>query len=697
MKSPLHHGAPPLASAAAVALALWLGAPTGAAAQAMSAANVFSPADVFELEYAADPRISPDGSRIVYVRSFMDIMTDRVRRNLWTIGFDGSDHRPLITGQRNYSSPRWSPDGAKLLYTASDENGKTQLFLRWMDSGQTAMLTHLERAPGGASWSPDGRMIAFSMFVPDSPKPFAKLPAKPEGASWAPPAKTYERLLYRSDGAGFLPLGYWHIFVLPAEGGTPRQLTSGPYNHRGTPAWTPDSRHILVSANRRDDWEYERDPEIFEFAVEDGAVRQLTDRRGPDGSPAVSPDGQSIAYVGYDDRFLGYQVTKLHVMNRDGSGSRMIADALDRSVGNVQWAGDGRGLFVQYDTEGNTRLARVDMDGTVTDLASSVQGMSLGRPYGGGTFTVSSNDRFAFTYGTPEHPADVSVGGMDRAVERLTWLNDDLFAQKRLGQVEEVWYKSSHDGLDIQGWIIKPPGFDPNREYPLVLEIHGGPFANYGDRFSAEAQLYASAGYVVLYTNPRGSTSYGEDFGNEIHHAYPGNDFHDLMSGVDEVVSRGYVDESQLFVTGGSGGGVLTAWTVSHTDRFAAAASQKPVINWYSWVLTADMGGTGGLNYWFPDAPWNALDHYMERSPIHHVANVTTPTMLITGEVDWRTPMSESEQFYQALKIRRVPSALVRIPEASHSIGARPSHMIAKVQHILAWFERYLSSETATQ
>ena len=239
---------------------------------------------------------------------------------------------------------------------------------------------------------------------------------------------------------------------------------------------------------------------------------------------------------------------------------------------------------------------------------------------------------------------------------------------------------------------MKPPGFDSNKKYPLILEIHGGPFSNYGDRFSAEVQLYASAGYVVLYTNPRGSTSYGEDFGNEIHHAYPGNDFDDLMSGVDEVIRRGYVDEDQLFVTGGSGGGVLTAWIVSHTDRFAAAASQKPVINWYSWVLTADMGGTSGLNYWFPDTPWNALEHYMDRSPIHHVANVKTPTMLITGEVDWRTPMSESEQFYQALKIQQIPSALVRIPEASHGIGARPSHMISKVQHILAWFERYRTS-----
>lgn len=664
-----------------------------ARAQGKEATNIFGPADVFELEYVADPQISRDGSQVVYVRTFLDIMTDRERSNLWIVNYDGSEHRPLLTGQQNFSSPRWSPDGSRLLYVASDENGKQQLFLRWMDTGQTAMLTHLERGPTGVSWSPNGEKIAFSMFVPDAINPFAELPTKPDGADWAPPAKTYERLIYRADGAGFLPLGHSQIFVLPVEGGTPRQLTDGPYNHGGGLEWTPDSQYLIVSANRREDWEYHAsDSEIYEIEIDEGGVRQLTDRRGPDGGPALSPDGRKVAYLGYDDRFLGHQVSKLYIMNRDGSDPRMIADDLDRSIGNLQWAGDGQGIFVQYDTEGNTRLAHVNLDGTVTDLASDVQGLSLGRPYGGGTFTVSVNGRFAFTYGTPGHPADLVVGSHGTEPTRLTWVNEDLFEQKQIGDVEEVWYESSHDGLPIQGWIAKPPGFDSNKKYPLILEIHGGPFANYGDRFSAEVQLYASAGYVVLYTNPRGSTSYGEDFGNEIHHAYPGNDFYDLMSGVDEVIRRGYVDEDQLFVTGGSGGGVLTAWIVSHTDRFAAAASQKPVINWYSWVLTADMGGTGGLNYWFPDTPWNALEHYMDRSPIHHVANVKTPTMLITGEVDWRTPMSESEQFYQALKIQQIPSALVRIPEASHGIGARPSHMISKVQHILAWFERYRTS-----
>ena len=657
----------------------------------------FRPIDVFELEMAADPRISPDGSKIVYVRSGMDIMSDRSRGEIWIIDADGSRHRPLITGPNSYSSPRWSPDGTRLLYASSDSNQKRQLFLRWMDSGQTAMLTHLQYGPGGISWSPDGTQIAFSMFVPESRKPFAEMPAKPEGAKWAPSPKTYDRLFYRADGQGFLRDGFSQIFVLPAEGGTPRQLTHGPYPHGGTPSWTPDGRSLIISANRREEWEYDaNNSEIHEISVEDGSVTQLTDRQGPDSGPVVSPDGSMIAYTGFDDRYQGFQLTRLYVMNRDGSGSRVLTRDLDRSVGQIDWAADGRGLYFQYSDQGNGKVAYVSLDGTVATLASDLGGLSLGRPYSGGSFSVAENGRFAFTHSRPDHPADLAVGAPGEQSRRLTRLNDDLFGHKRLGEVEEIWFESSHDGLRVQGWIVKPPDFDPGEKYPLILEIHGGPFANYGDRFTAEIQLYAAAGYVVLYTNPRGSTSYGEEFGNAIHHAYPGNDYFDLMSGVDAVIARGYVDEDQLFVTGGSGGGVLSSWIVGHTDRFAAAAVQKPVINWYSWVLTADFGGQAH-KYWFPALPWEDPEHYLNRSSISYVGNVTTPTMLVTGEVDYRTPISESEQFYQALKIRKIDTALVRIPEASHGIASRPSQLIAKVQYILAWFDRYRTKDAADE
>lgn len=649
--------------------------------------------DMFELEVAQDPRISPDGSRIVYVRRGSDIMTDRSRTALWMMDFDGSNHRPLTDGTSSVSSPRWSPDGNRLLYV-SNEDGSSQLFVRWMDTGQTAELTNVTESAGSFTWSPDGEWIAMTMFVPgEGPKP-AAMPARPEGAEWADPPKVIEKLMYRSDGRGYIPDGNTHLFVLPAEGGTPRQVTSGAYDHGGTPSWTPDSEYLLFSANRNDDRDFQpRNSEVFEVSVATGEIRQLTDRFGPDGSPQVSPDGSKIAYTGLDDRFQGYQVTHLYVMNRDGSGSRMVTD-LDRGINSIHWDADGDGLFFQYDDEGNTKVAYVSLSGDVEDLADNVGGVGLGRPYGGGSYSVANNGRFAFTHTGTDRPSDVAVGQAGMTARRITALNEDLLGHKKLGQVEEIWWESSYDGRRVQGWIATPPGFDESQDYPLMLEIHGGPFANYGPRFSPEIQLYNAAGYVVLYANPRGSTSYGEEFGNLIHHAYPGYDYDDLMSGVDAVIERGYIDEDQLFVTGGSGGGVLTAWIVGKTDRFRAAVVAKPVINWTSFALTSD-GYSMYYKYWLPGPPWEGdnQEHYWARSPLSLVGNVTTPTMLLTGELDLRTPMSESEQYYQALQLERVPTRLVRIQGAYHGIAARPSNLIAKIANILEWFDRYRSAD----
>jgi len=671
-------------------LALALCALTGVA-EAQS--DRFTAEDVFQLERAVDPQISPDGSRVVYMRTGFDIMTDRSRSSLWVVNVDGSDHRPLISGPNNYSSPRWSPDGSKLAYV-SQEEGRSQIFLRWMDTGQEARLTNLTESPGGMSWSPDGQWIAFSMFVAhDHGTLTAEMPRRPEGAEWGPPIQVIDQINYRADGAGYLDEGYQHLFVIPVDGGTPRQVSSGHFDHGGSPQWSADGNSLIISVNRSENVSEEpNNSDVYLLSLEDGTYTQLTDRFGPDGSVRLSPNGSMIAYTGFDDTFQGYTVTKLYVMNADGTNSRLLSGDLDRDVNNPQWSADSRGLYFQYDDEGNTKIGFISLNGNVDVLAENVGGLSLGRPYGGGQYSLAANGTFAFTLGTPYHPAELAVGSRGGDVRQLTRLNEDLLGHKELGQVEEIWWESSYDGRRIQGWITKPPGFNPANAYPLVLEIHGGPFSNYGDRFSAENQLYASAGYVVLSSNPRGSTSYGQEFGNLIHHNYPSQDHDDLMSGVDEMIARGYIDEDNLFITGGSGGGVLSSWAVGHTDRFAAAAVQKPVINWYSFVLNAD-GLDFFWRYWFPGKPWEHLEHYMERSPIHHVGNVTTPTMLITGEVDYRTPMSETEQFYGALKIQGVETTMVRVPDASHGIANRPSNLIAKIAYIVGWFDKYRTDE----
>ncbi|MEQ9569839.1 MAG: S9 family peptidase [Longimicrobiales bacterium] len=651
--------------------------------------------DVFEMEVAADPRISPDGSRVVYVRRGFDIMTDGSRTALWMIDADGSNHRALTDGNSPAGSPRWSPDGSRLLYVSS-EGGSSQVFVRWMDTGQVAELTNLTRSPGNLTWSPDGEWIALTLFVPETSPGFAQMPPRPEGAEWTAPPIVIDDMRFRADGRGYLDDGHTHIFVMPAEGGTPRQITSGPYDHGGSLSWSPDSRSIVFSANRGDPDFDVRDSDVFEVDVATGVLTRLTDRFGPDDGPVVSPDGSRIAFTGFDDRYQGYQVTRLYVMDRDGSDVRQVGD-LDRSVGGVAWDADGESVFVQYDDQGTTRIARIGLDGTVENLAADLGGVGLGRPYGGGSYTVTPDGTFAYTLTSPDHPADVAVGAPGEEVRRVTRLNDDLLGHKTLGQVEELWWESSHDGRPVHGWLVTPPDFDPSREYPLILEIHGGPFSNYGPRFSPEIQLMASAGYVVLYTNPRGSTSYGEEFGNLIHHAYPGYDYDDLMSGVDAVIERGFIDEDNLMVTGGSGGGVLTAWIVGKTDRFAAAVVAKPVINWISFSLTSD-GYPSYYQYWLPGPVWEEgnLQHYWDRSPLSLVGNVTTPTMLLTGELDLRTPMHESEQYYQALKIRGVPTQLVRMQGAYHGIASSsPSNLIAKIVYILEWFERHSNDRAA--
>ncbi len=660
----------------------------GAAAIAAPAPDSFLNTDVFELEVAAEPQISPDGSQVVYVRRSNDIMSDRARANLWILDSDGGNHRPLLSGTDSYSSPRWSPDGGRLAYVSSAEGRGPELYVRWMDTGQTALLSNLEEAPASLTWSPDGSQLAFTTLVKTESESLAQAPSKPEGAEWAPPVVVIDRLGYRADGQGYVDPGYSQLFVLPAEGGTPRQLSSGEFNHGGALTWSPDGNTIVLSANRNPDWEYaQRNSDLWSVDLSSGDMNQLTDRDGPDFAPTYSPDGRRLAYLGYDDRKMGYHNTLVHVMDLASGEIDVLTEGLDRSVNALEWAGSSSQLMISYDDFGTRNVAALTMEGDVQLLSDSLGGTGISRPYTSGGFSVAADGSYAYSSGTPYRPADIAVGSNGNN-SVLTRLNEDLLGHKRLGAVEEITWRSSVGDHDLQGWLVTPPGFDPSARYPLILEIHGGPFSAYGPSFSVEVQLFAAAGYVVLYTNPRGSTSYGDEFANEIHHNYPGQDYDDLMSGVDAVIARGFVDEEQLFVTGGSGGGVLTSWIVGKTDRFAAAVVAKPVINWASMMLYSDIPETVA-SYWFDQPPWEDYESYWERSPLSLVGNVTTPTMLLTGEADYRTPMPESEQYYQALKLRRVETALVRVPEASHGIASRPSHQIAKVDNILAWFERY--------
>ncbi|MGI9323938.1 MAG: S9 family peptidase [Pseudomonadales bacterium] len=648
--------------------------------------SLFTSARVFDLEYAADPQISPDGRTIVYARRALSRKSDRATGTLWSIDVRTGAQQPLLQDEKVTAGPRFSPDGERLVYRAGGA-----LRILYLASGRSFTLAELERGPSAPVWSPDGTAIAFSMFVPAEAPTFATPPKAPKGADWAKPFRAFDSLVFRFDGQGYREKGAVQVFIVPAEGGTPRQITSGetPFSN---PTWLRNDV-LLVQGNDSPDRELDPiESEIYRVDLKTLAREPFIQRDGPDAAPTVAPNGQRVAYVGYDDKLKSYQQLDLYVADSEGGNGQNLTAEYDRRIVDFAWRGDSKALIALAETDGDLSLLTLPLRGKPSVITNTVGGTSLGRPYARGAFSVATGAGarpiIAFTAAASNRPAEVGVvrpGGNSRT---LTSLNEDALGHLQLAKIEALTVESSHDQRDIEAWVALPPDFTADGSFPLILEIHGGPFTMYGPFFAAEIQRYAAEGYVTVYVNPRGSTGYGEEFSQLIDLAYPGNDYHDLMSVVDALIERKYADPERLFVTGGSGGGILTAWIVTQTDRFVAAAAIKPVINWTTMALAADIARIVS-RHWLRAMPWENRERYWNLSPISKVATVTTPTLLMVGEEDWRTPTWEAEQFYTALKLQGVDTALIRIPGASHSIAARPSRLIGKVDNIMGWFEKY--------
>jgi dipeptidyl aminopeptidase/acylaminoacyl peptidase len=633
-----------------------------------------------EMESIRSPRISPDGTQILFTRGWVDKMEDRSRSNIWIVDIAGTRVRELTHGNWSDSSPVWSPDGKKISFL-SDRDETTQIHVLWLDTREVAQLTHLERAPSSLVWSPDGKMLAFTCFIPDK-KPILKveLPKFPKGTKMAKPAVIVDRLSWARDGRGPVPKGYSHIFVIDAQlGGTPRQVTSGDYSHND-PQWSRDGKFIYFSAIRKPDAEYLRgDSEIYSVDLDALEIQTLTDRKGPDRSARISPDGQWIAYTGNDDKNYTSHLGSIYLMDIHGNQKKLLAGDLPNSPSSITWAKDNSGVYYLMRERGEANIYFVAKGGTIKRITKGVHYLS--------DLSLAQNGQVATTLSTFYKPGYLVTFNMKNPGQfnKLVDVNEDVLANVKLGEVEEMWFKSPDD-LDLQGWLIKPSEFDPNKKYPMLLWIHGGPWSMYTVRFSWAWQNFAAEGYAVLYMNPRGSTGYGQDFVNGIQFSYPGKDRDDLLAGVDAAIEKDFIDEDNLFVCGGSGGGVLTAWLVGHTDRFTAAVSMRPVINWHSFVGTTD--GSGWYRQ-FEEYPWEDPMIYAVRSPLHYVANVTTPTMVMTGEADLRTPMSQSEEYYRALKMLKKDTLLVRMPDEFHG-WRRPSHRLLQQLYLMAWFEKYM-------
>jgi dipeptidyl aminopeptidase/acylaminoacyl peptidase len=653
--------------------------------------RAMTPADITRITFVSDPQLSPDGRRVAFVATTLSEEKDEYLSNVWVVDTSGGEPRRFTAGPKRDLSPRWSPDGSRLAFVSEREpKKKPQLYVMPADGGEPSRLTDLKQGAGNPVWSPDGTRLAFVSRVGGWEEPEDE-----EEKKQSKPARVISAMKYKINGEGFIYDRRPHIFVVSADGGEPQQITDGDFAD-GSPTWSPDGGLIAFTSARHDDRDYDNASDVFVVPSQGGEPRRVTDTAGPVAQPRFSPDGRTIAYLGHrhlNEAARNTRVFTVPVGGPGGEAPTCLTSGLDRTCqpffGEVGpfWSADGATLTFAIEDQGDIPVYRVRADGSappqrIIDGERQVTGLSASR----------DGKLIAFTATSPVSPAELFVCNADGTGERqLTDRNRGWKAEVALGRPERFRYERA--GYTLDCWVIKPFGFEPEKRYPALLNVHGGPATQYGHNFFDEFQVYAGAGYVVIYTNPRGSQGYGEDFTRAVIEDWGGGDYHDVMAGVDCALRNcDFIDPERLGVMGGSYGGFMTSWIVGHTDRFKAACSERALNTHYSMFGSSDIGHSFPEAYSGGALPWENLQWYIDHSPLTYAKDITTPLLIVHSEEDLRCPMEQAEQLFIALKKQRKEVLFIRFPDESHELSraGRVRHRLARFGFILGWFAKYL-------
>jgi len=664
--------------------------------------------DLYAFHWLADPQISPDGKQVAYTYVTVNAKHDGYDTSIWLVSTTGGATRQITAGPRD-TTPRWAPDGSRIAFVRATEKDVKpqpgQIYVLPMDGGEARQLTDVAKGAGGPEWSPDGHTIAFTSRT----DPAEKEKKDDEKTD----VRIINRAVYRFNGAGYTdydhPDHIWTVatpdnITMPSKAA---QITSGRFNEGGI-LWARDGSKIYFESNRELEPYYKpQHSEIYSVSSKGGAIQSVAHVDGAIHSVAMDPSGSRVSFVAAlnGEPVKSYAEPDLWVTSlEDGAKPKNLTTAFDYDIGSGVggdqapprgssqskpfWSKDGRFVYTLASEQGRANIMRVDAE------TGKVEPLTAGDHDVYAYSSTPDGSTVALAIASPTKIGDLYVMDVpSRNVRRLTNINEKLFSELKLTEPEMIWY-TSFDGKRIQAWVQRPPDWDASKKYPMILDIHGGPHSAYGYTFDHEFQWMAAKGYVVLYPNPRGSTSYGQEFGNIIQYHYPGDDFKDLMAGVDELIKRGWVDPDRMGVTGGSGGGVLTNWTVGHTDRFKAAVSQRSIADWRDFWYVADFSLFEPS--WFRGAPWEEEADFKARSPITYVDKMKTPLMLIEGEADMRTPSGAGgEQMFRAMKYRHIPTVMVQFPGETHELSrsGKPKHRVERLEHIVAWMDEYVDGQ----